>query len=320
MMTGAGAAALRQWTTGDVEPRRALAYWVDTICESFLEIDIDSPEASRFEAQLYSAEFGPGSLFVVAAGAQTVRRTPARIARSRDAYSILMQLRAGRALFRQHGRECVMREGDSVLVDCMAPYELDCLGSTRSVVVRFPRTWLDNWLPAVEEVAARSFPAGQGWSGALSAALGSLDRFPATELALPPGTVAEHLAGLLALAAGPDVLAKSGSEKLLHRLQATLRERLTEAALSPADLAQVHGISRRYVHHLFAVAGTTFGHELMRIRLDAAHRLLDDRRYLALSIGDVAARCGFLEPSHFARRFRRAYGVGPSEFRRRRES
>ena len=40
-----------------------------------------------------------------------------------------------------------------------------------------------------------------------------------------------------------------------------------------------------------------------------------DTRFAGLTIIEVAARCGFLEPSHFARRFRKAYGVGPTQFR-----
>jgi AraC-like DNA-binding protein len=53
----------------------------------------------------------------------------------------------------------------------------------------------------------------------------------------------------------------------------------------------------------------------MRVRLNCAHRLLSDQRFAGLTVSEVAARCGFLEPSHFARRFRKAYGAGPTEFR-----
>jgi AraC family transcriptional regulator, positive regulator of tynA and feaB len=34
-----------------------------------------------------------------------------------------------------------------------------------------------------------------------------------------------------------------------------------------------------------------------------------------LTVSQIAARCGFVEASHFARRFRQAYGVGPTELR-----
>ena len=40
------------WSTADVESRHALAYWVDAICKSFLEIDIDSPERQHFHRRL----------------------------------------------------------------------------------------------------------------------------------------------------------------------------------------------------------------------------------------------------------------------------
>lgn len=316
-MQGVGSVAARhQWTTEDVEPRHALAYWVDTICRSFLEIDIASPEPAGFRARLDSAEFGSGSWYLVQAGAQQVRRTPARIARSRAAWTILMQIRSGRQVFRQYGRECLLGAGDCVVVDCTEPYELDCLGPTRSVVLRFPQDWLSAWLPSVECAAARVFRAGEGWGGALSAALAGLDGVSETELALPPGTVAEQLAGLVALAAGPQARATRPTDRLYRQLQASLRERCHDAALTPAALADAQGISRRYLHHLFARAGTTFGAELMQLRLEAARRLLDDQRWSALGISEVAARCGFAEPSHFARRFRQAFGRSPQDYRR----
>jgi AraC-like DNA-binding protein len=308
--------ARQRWTTEDVEPRHALAYWVDTVCRSFLEIDIDSPEAAGFQACLESASFGSGSLYTVAAGAQRVRRTPARIARSHAAWTILMQVRTGQALFRQYGRDCVLRAGDSVVVDCSEPYELDCPGPTRSVVLRLPQDWLSPWLPSVQCAAARVFRPGEGWGGALSAALAGMESCSEVELALPAGAVAEQLGALVALAVGPQTRAEGRTDLRFRHLQGSLHERCHDPGLTPTVLAEAEGMSRRYVHHLFARAGTTFRAELTRLRLEAAYRLLADRRWDALSVAEVAARCGFAEPSHFARRFRLAYGRGPLEFRR----
>jgi AraC family transcriptional regulator, positive regulator of tynA and feaB len=320
LIAAIGATSHRRWSTVDVEPRKALAYWIDTICQSFLEIDIETPEQTRFEAQLDSADFGPGQLYVVQARAQRVRRTPARIARSSQSqpYALLMQLRQGRGVFRQYGRECDLQVGDCVVVDCNEPYLLDCLGATRSVVMRFPQSWLSSWIPSTEAVAARTFRATDRWGNALSAALSNLESFPSTDLALPAGIVAEQLAALLALAAGPDARVTNSSDRLLQGLQEELRERCHEVGLTPAQLAARRGISSRYLHLLFARSGTTFGSELMRHRLAAAHRMLNDSRYTNINVTEIAARCGFAEPSHFARRFRKTYGVGPSEFRRRR--
>jgi AraC family transcriptional activator of tynA and feaB len=316
-MAPEGATALRhRWTTRDVEPQFALAYWVETVCRSFLEIGIDSPERGQFQAQLDSVSFGSGSLYMVQAHTQNVRRTREHIAHSRSAWTILMQVREGQARFRQHGRECAVHAGDCVVVDCSEPYQLDCQGPTRSLVLRLPQDWLAAWLPSTEAAAARTFSPGQGWGGALSAAMAGLDSCVETDLALPAGTVADQLAGLVALAVGPQAPARP-ADKLFRQLHNALRECCLESELSPARFASNHGISLRYLHLLFSRAGTTFGGELMRLRLEAAHRLLSDPRCQSLTVQEVATRCGFAEPSHFARRFRRAYGLGPLELRRR---
>jgi len=309
--------ARQRWSTADVDSRHALAYWVDTICKSFLEIDIDSPDRDHFRGQLDQSEFGPATLYVVEADTQTVRRTPARIAHSCYAGYFLLHLRAGQLRFQQHGRESCIATGDCVLVDCNAPYKLECLLTTRTVAMRFPQEWLRNWIPAPENLAGRPFRSGAGWSTALSAALANLDTDRDEELALPAGAVAEQIAALLALAAGPDVHASTGTEKLLNRIRRTIRDRCHEPGLTPGAIAGAHGISKRYLHYLFAHSATTFGNELMRMRVESAHRLLSDQRYDALSVSEVAARCGFLEPSHFARRFRKAFNLGPTEFRAR---
>lgn len=307
--------ARQRWSTADVDSRHALAYWVDTICKSFLEIDIESPQRHAFRARLDQSSLGPMTLNIVEADAQRICRTPARIAHSRFAGYFLIQLRAGQARFQQYGRESCIEVGDCVLVDCTAPYLLECLQATRAVALRFPRDWLRNWLPAAENLAGRPLRSGASWSNALSAALANFDTDDDQALALPDSVVAEHIAVLLALAAGPDAHVSRGSEKLLNRIRRTIRDRCHEAGLTPGAVADANGISRRYLHHLFARADSTFGRELIQARLDCAHRLLSDSRYSAVTVSEVALRSGFLEPSHFARRFRKAFGSGPMEFR-----
>jgi len=304
-----------RWSTRDVEPPHALAYWIETISRTFLEIDIDTPERERFHAQLAQSALGPATLCLIEADTQTVRRTRARIAQSRYAAYFLLTMRTGHVRLQQHGRESHVHPGQCVLVDCQEPYRLDCLPTTRCVAVRFPQDWLRNWLPCAERLANTVLPA-TGWGAALAAALVSLDVDGEEELALPEGAVAEQLAALLALTAGPKSHEFTGGDKLLRRILQTLRDRCAEPGLAPGDIAAVHGISKRYLHYLFAHASTTFRSELMRLRLESAHRLLSDHRYSSVSVSEISGRCGFVEPSHFAKRFRKAFGLGPQELRK----
>jgi AraC family transcriptional regulator, positive regulator of tynA and feaB len=305
----------QRWSTADVEPRRAFAYWIETICHSFLEIDIESGTRDGFRARLDQMQFGPATLNIVEADTQWVRRTPAHIAHSSFDTLFLLQLRFGQAHLRQYGRESQLETGDCVLIDCKEPYDIDCSPATRSIALRFQHDWLRNWIPSPEGICARRFASGAGWGAALSTALANLDGGGADELALPQGVVAEHIAVLLALAAGPNAEKARRTDKLVYRILNTIRDRCHEWDLTPGRVAESHGISKRYLHHLFSRANTTFGNELMRLRLESARRLLSDKRFGAVSVGEVSARCGFVEPSHFARRFRKAFGQGPLQFR-----
>jgi len=138
------------------------------------------------------------------------------------------------------------------------------------------------------------------------------------QLALPPGVVAEQIASLLALAAGPSPVDSLRPDVLVRSLHRLLRDRYHEVGLTPVALARDLGISARYLHYLFAKQATTFGRELLRVRLERARDLLGDPRHDDVPIGEVASRCGFAEASHFARRFRHTFGAAPNDFRRRR--
>lgn len=301
------------WSTEQVDARHALAYWADTVCAHFIELDIDTPQRERFQARMNQLPLGPAMLHFLDADTQTLRRTHARIARSRGPVCVLVQMRTGRLRLRHRGREALTGPGECVLMDSIEPYDIDCIGRTSALALRLPRPWLQYWLPDPASCSARTF-AGPGWSTALNAALSSLDLESSRHLALPGRDVAEQLAALLALAAGPPAEEMHRMSRL-DQLRLALRDRLHEPDLTPQSLARQFDISRRYVHQLFAAAHTTFGAELICLRLERAREMLRDPRLASLPIGEVAARCGFTDPSHFARRFRQQFGRAPRDLR-----
>ncbi len=304
----------RRWSTEDVDPRRALAYWVDTVCDRFLELEIDTPLGDRFRARLEQAELGAATVNLVDAESQRVQRTRAKIAHSRYPVFFLLQLRAGRIRLRQLGQEAHLHAGESVLIDGTEPYELVCPEATSSFALRLPEPWLKRWIPYPERFGVRVF-GREGWSAALNAALSSLEVHALEQLVLPHSLVAEQIAALLALAAG-DIAPVPARRTLHDDLLCTLRDRLHEPDLTPLDVAVQHHVSKRTVHYAFARAGTTFNEQLMRLRLERARELLCDPRFADLPVSEIAARCGFADPSHFARRFRWHFAEAPLQARR----
>jgi transcriptional regulator GlxA family with amidase domain len=75
----------------------------------------------------------------------------------------------------------------------------------------------------------------------------------------------------------------------------------------------VAGLSGSHFTRLFAAwAGESPAAYVKRARIQRARRLLTE---VDLSIKQVAARCGFRNPHHFSRVFRRIDGLTPSAYR-----
>jgi len=134
----------RHWSTDEVADR-PFSYWVDTVCDRFLELDIDSPVREQFHARLDQTELGPATASWLCADAQRVRRTRAKIAGSHPSF-LLMQLRAGRVQIRQAGQITPLYPGECILLDGAQPYEVECPEATRSCVLQLSDTWLRSWV------------------------------------------------------------------------------------------------------------------------------------------------------------------------------
>src|SRR3954470_19753713 len=83
--------------------------------------------------------------------------------------------------------------------------------------------------------------------------------------------------------------------------------------LSLDDIARRVASSRRQLQRAYAEIGeTTFREALTALRMRRAAELLSLGR---LSVREVAGRVGYRQPAQFAKAFRRATGVAPSEYR-----
>lgn len=145
----------------------------------------------------------------------------------------------------------------------------------------------------------------------------------ADRLAADPGAAAlgsatvELVRALLVSAAGDERLAPAVREEtLVTRVLAYARAHLTDPDLDPAGLAAVHNVSLRTLYKAFAQAGLSLEQWLITERLEAARVLLSSPAGRRRPIAAVARSCGFADPSHFARRFRAAYGMSPREWQR----
>jgi AraC-like DNA-binding protein len=135
--------------------------------------------------------------------------------------------------------------------------------------------------------------------------------------------VGEHLLDLIAVAlprSGDMETPKVSSAKSLAllKLRAAIESQLSDPALDPDAVAAAAGISVRYANILLAHEGSSIMRLVLERRLERCRASMKDPKQMHRTLSEIAFGWGFSDMTHFSRRFKTAYGVLPSDYRRRR--
>ena len=102
---------------------------------------------------------------------------------------------------------------------------------------------------------------------------------------------------------------------LLQRIYDTIERKLGDPEISPARIAQLEGISERYLQKLFETTGDNFTHYLRERRLQRCWADLANPTEAHRSVSEIAFGSGFSDAAHFSRSFRDRFGLSPRAFR-----
>ena len=98
-------------------------------------------------------------------------------------------------------------------------------------------------------------------------------------------------------------------EKLQNIIQERYDKKLSLKELSKeAGVHPVH-LSRQFPKYFHV----SFHYYISRVKIEKATQMLKDNKY---ALYEVATHCGFSDPSHFNRCFRKITGLNPSAYRK----
>ena len=147
-------------------------------------------------------------------------------------------------------------------------------------------------------------------------------RFTARDAATPSaGALLDAVGGLLSATledcVAPEAPARGqAADMRREQIGRHLRRHFADPYLSAADVAEAVGVSRRYLHRLYADEGRSFREELIALRIEACLRAFHDENQAERTIAEIAFAAGYADISQFNRHFRRLKGATPSELRR----
>lgn len=262
------------------------------------------PESRRITEH----RIGPVGAYRVTSDASVIRRSARGIAAFDPEQFLVATAVRGTQRIEQGGRSVVFTRGELSSWDSSHPFSVTHTDAFDLLLMVVPRALLGPRRDAIcAQTAGRldGSLAGpffaQVWAALDAGGVGS------------PEDVAEAIVALVrALHPAAHAAVRLPGGALLPQIKAYIDAHLGDLELGPERIARAHFISTRYLHKRFSGEGVSVSEYIRLRRLEMCRRdLLATHEPVSL----IARRWGLVNPAHFSRVFRAAYGVTPSELR-----
>jgi AraC-like DNA-binding protein len=308
---------------GDTRGTRYEA-WREQFASRWLSADFESITSDQFVNKIEASEHS----FIALCH---MHSTPVRIKRRSDAvvgaagHRYLIIASGSRVEAQQRGKSVTLSIGQMILMSADEPAQLTQLQGDRWSI-RIPHQILESVCQKAEEKIARPIQVSDDLLRLLLHQMDTAQRFGPKLDASANYLIAQHVFDIFGLCVGmDDEAAKIACNRGLAaaRLESIKTDLLRCLDRSDANLSVIaarHGLSRRYVQHLFELTGTSFTSFVVEQRLMLAHRMLCEPNSQWRKISDIAAAAGFSDISYFNRAFKSRFGRTPGDVRNLRRS
>lgn len=309
--------AVNSFTTDDHLGAARADHWNTVIARAYFPLDLTFRDASAFSGRLEIQQVGDVSLSRLRTEGVQYERHRRHIAGAQQEQYLITIPRQAPIEFHQLGREVRCDPGGFILERGDEPYRF-AYGSTNDLcVLKVAKSHLADKLRGPDRFCAHVFNGREG-IGSLFTTMAQQVQAQAPEAGVASAVLGRHLIELLALALDHTSEVQSGAGSAvraahLHRAEETIRKNLSDPDLSPEAVAEAIGISKRYLHELFAAENMTVSQFIREQRLRAARDLLQMPNPGQMS--DIAYRFGFADQAQFSRLFKAMFGQTPTGYR-----
>lgn len=309
----------RIFSTDDLEPRDRYDCWHEVACKYVIPHDSVADHPQTFTASLDAAVLADLSLISFDAGSMSCRHEKHHLEDTADDLILVRQTR-GQMRFQQGDRVVNLEPGEMTLVEPRVAYHARLAPGNCLLLTKFPRRSMIERVGRIDQFVARKLTADFGQTGLLSDFLRVLPAH-VEALSATAAQVSNQLLDLLAAGlwqVGGDEIPRVASSRGLLKMQlrAVIERSVHDHTIDAKAIAKSVGIGLRYANAILSEDDTSVGRLLQARRLEHCRRALADPLKTHRSISDIAYSLGFTDMTHFGRRFRQAFGMLPSDYRR----
>jgi AraC family transcriptional activator of tynA and feaB len=313
------------FSTADVHQRDAFDYWHEILCRKVVRHDCTPEVRQQFRATLQSASLADIDLVYYESAPMQNNVAVRHVAHASADELLVRRQIAGVFVAEQDSREAVLEAGDITVLDPRRPMRGKYLEGSRQLVLRVPRRQLEARVGDVRQMTARSIKPSEAEHSLTSAYLAMLPTYADNLGSAASDIVKDQTLDLIALSLAKAMdrgrpRVSSGRSLALLSVRSAIEARLTDPALDAETVAAAAGVSVRYANAVLAEDETSIMRLVRARRLERCRRALEDPSQTHRTVSEIAYGWGFSDMTHFGRRFRAAYGLLPSECRRRAKS
>lgn len=273
--------------------------------------------ADEVSAKFDYFTFGDAHLLTSRNSSQGLVTTPALLKGTQsDLLTVTVKLAGTATQTQAPGR--VLRDGDIFLTELWRPFEfIDQGGASAAFYMSLDQLGLPRDYTVRSGELLHLSPLAAQLQRHLQILVRDADAISQSPAAAMIGQATTDLLRAALVAAVDEEPFRSGSseQNLITVAKSYISQHLADPDLGAESIARALFISVRQVYKLWEAEPRSLGQWILEHRLDAARRELTSPRRRNQTIAAIASRWGFVDATHFSRRFRQAYGMSPREWR-----
>ncbi|MGA2997340.1 helix-turn-helix domain-containing protein [Bradyrhizobium sp.] len=307
------------FSTNNLHARDRFDFWHGVACKNLVDHDSLPECRPTFHAQIETGNLGNLELVLFHNSPMQVSHTARHIAHVKSDHLFVCRQIAGRVLFEQDTREIALEAGDVALLDPLLPYEGSFSADSETLVLKVPRRELEARVGKTRDMVARSIKPVRTEDRLMSSLSAMLPSLAGKMNSISEEMVGNHTLDLLAVSLAKTMEAdrprvSSAKALVLLNIRSVIEVRLRDPSLGAQAVADAVGVSVRYANAVLADHDTSIMRLIQARRLARCRYALEDPNQAHRTVSEIAYGWGFSDMTHFGRRFKKAYGILPSEY------